>query len=384
MTLLRRSRVPLFALFAIVPLATRAAGDLLATWNGGQISEADYRKLAALVKLENGRSPDQLAGDQLQAARYFIVRTAAEAHISYAAAQKAGVVVSAAELDADWNEFVKSSGGEANAAKRLAEAGITREELMASRRLFLGRNKYLAGVIPEPKVEDAEVHQTYDLLLKQRPAMFKVPVRWQYAHIVLGTRPGMSATDIAALKKKAEDVRAMAAKPGADFGALAKQYSSDSPSRDQGGLLPPLSREQLLKLPAPFGATALALKTPGAIAPLIRTKEAGFHIIKFVHMESAHTVSFVQAQPLLTERIKQQKGERAAQEKVSALLKTADLKMLIELPPVPASATQSSPRQVPGSVAHTAGRSPKTSEPRSAPHSSPSQSSPIQSSPIQR
>ena len=255
---------------------------------------------------------------------------------------------------------------------------ITREELMSSRRIFLGRNKYLAGVIPEPKVEDAEVHQTYDILLKQRPAMFKVPDRWQYAHIVLGTRPGMSAADIAALKKKAEDVRALAAKPGADFSALAKQYSSDAPSRDQGGLLPPLSREQLLKLPAPFGATALALMTPGAIAPLIRTKEAGFHIIKFVRKESAHTVNFAQATPLLTERIKQQKGERAAQEKVSALSNIADLKMLIELPPVPASAAQSSPRRVPGSVARNAGRSPKASAPQSAPQSSPLQSSPLQ------
>ena len=368
MKLFSRSGFPLFALLALCPLTARSAGGLLATWNGGQISEADYRKLAGQVKLENGRSPDQLTGDPQQAARYFIVRTAAEARIVYAAAQKAGVDVSAAELDADWKEFVQVSGGEANAAKRLAEVGITKEELMASRRVFLGGKKYLSGLIPEPKVEDAELHQAYDLLRKQRPAMFKVPDRWQYAHIVLGTRPGMSPADIAALRKKADEVRALAVKPGADFAALAKQYSSDAPSREQGGLLPPLSREQLLKkLPAPFGATALALKTPGAISPVIRTKEAGFHIIKFARKEAAHTVDFAQAQPRLTLMIKQQKGEFAAQEKVSALLKAADLKMLIELPPVPASAAQPSPRKPAGSVPHAAGSAPKSSAPQSAP-----------------
>ncbi len=370
MNLSTRFRFALSVLIALLPLAARADAGVLATWNGGQINEADYRKLAGQVKLENGRSPDQLAGDQQQAARYFIVRTAAEARIVYAAAQKAGVNITPAEQDADWKEFVQISGGEANAAKRLADAGLTREELLAGRRIFLGGKKYLTGLIGEPKVEDAEVHQAYETLRKNRPAMFKIPVLWQYAHIVLGTRPGMSAADLAARRKKADEVRAAVLKPGADFGALAKQYSSDAPSRDQGGLLPPLAREQLMKLPAPFGATALALKTPGAISPVIRTKEAGFHIIKFIHQEAARTVNFEQAKPRLIDMIKQQKGERAAQEKVSALLTAANLKMLIELPPVPASASQSAPRNSPPPV--------------SPPHNDSQRSAPAKSTPGNR
>lgn len=74
-------------------------------------------------------------------------------------------------------------------------------------------------------------------------------------------------------KKRAEEVRAKAA-GGADFAALAKQFS-DGPSASKGGSLGSFSRTSMVK---PFADAAFSLENEG-VSEVVETR-FGFHVIK--------------------------------------------------------------------------------------------------------
>ncbi len=76
----------------------------------------------------------------------------------------------------------------------------------------------------------------------------------------------------------AESVLAQAKKPGTDFAALAKKYSEDTASKDNGGDIGYISADSAL-VPE-FKAAALALR-PGQVSEVIET-QFGFHIIKAI------------------------------------------------------------------------------------------------------
>jgi parvulin-like peptidyl-prolyl isomerase len=76
-------------------------------------------------------------------------------------------------------------------------------------------------------------------------------------------------------KKRAENVLKKTLGPGADFAALAKQYSDDPGSGPRGGDLGTFTRVQMVK---PFADAAFLLR-PGQVSEIVES-EFGFHIIK--------------------------------------------------------------------------------------------------------
>lgn len=65
---------------------------------------------------------------------------------------------------------------------------------------------------------------------------------------------------------------------GADFGELAKEYSSDEGSAKKGGELPAFGVGEMVK---PFEVAAFALTTPGEICKPVKSR-FGYHIIKLI------------------------------------------------------------------------------------------------------
>lgn len=65
---------------------------------------------------------------------------------------------------------------------------------------------------------------------------------------------------------------------GADFGELAKKYSSDENSAKRGGELPPVEVGKLIE---PFEKVAFALEKPGDLSVPVKTPW-GYHIIKLI------------------------------------------------------------------------------------------------------
>jgi len=106
--------------------------------------------------------------------------------------------------------------------------------------------------------------------------------------------PAMKAYNDAA-KKKADMVEKLALAKGADFAALAKQYSEDPGSKDKGGDLGFFSKDQMV---APFADAAFALKV-GEITKTPVLSQYGYHIIKKTGEKTVNGVAQISASHIL-------------------------------------------------------------------------------------
>jgi peptidyl-prolyl cis-trans isomerase D len=114
---------------------------------------------------------------------------------------------------------------------------------------------------------------------------YKVPDRAHVEHILFKT-VGQTDAEIAETRQKAEEVLKKA-KSGANFEDLAKKYSEDPGSQAKGGDLGWIVEGQTVP---EFQQAAFTLPK-GSISDLVKT-QYGFHIIKVLDRETAHTKSF--------------------------------------------------------------------------------------------
>jgi peptidyl-prolyl cis-trans isomerase D len=143
------------------------------------------------------------------------------------------------------------------------------------------------------------------VLYLQNIQQYEVPNRVHAEHILF-TTVGKTDAEVAEIKKKAEDVNAQAKKKGANFEDLAKKYSEDPGSKAKGGDLGWIVQGQTVP---EFEKAAFGLPK-GEVSDLIKT-QYGFHIIKVLDKETAHTKPFEEVKdsiraPLLLQKVDQQ------------------------------------------------------------------------------
>ncbi|MBA0083600.1 MAG: peptidylprolyl isomerase, partial [Acidobacteria bacterium Pan2503] len=134
-----------------------------------------------------------------------------------------------------------------------------------------------------------------DVLKKQYQdniRQYEVPNQVHVQHLLFKT-VGQTDAEVAETKKKAEDVLKQARK-GVKLDELAKKYSEDPGSKDKGGDLGWIRQGQTVP---EFEKEAFSL-APGQISDLVRT-QYGFHIIKVLEKQTAHTKPFDEVQDAL-------------------------------------------------------------------------------------
>ncbi len=126
-----------------------------------------------------------------------------------------------------------------------------------------------------------------------------------------------AGADPVAAQKKAQEVYALANQPGADFAALAKQYSQDAGSAAQGGDLGLVEKSFFV---GPFADAVFSMK-PAEIKGPIKTT-FGWHVIKLEAIEPGHVASLESIKAALTREYQKTEGERLFgehQEKIEQL-----------------------------------------------------------------
>src|SRR5271165_1168216 len=172
-------------------------------------------------------------------------------------------------------------------------------------------------------VTQAELQQYYN----QHQDAYRIPETVTVRHILIKTpTPGadgkVDQAGVDAARKKAEDVSKQL-KTGGNFAELAKKYSDDPGSAQNGGLLPPLTKGRTV----PEFEQA-AFNTPvGQTTDLIRTSY-GFHIIHIEAKQQARLKPLDEVKPEIEAALKTQKTAAQAQSianAVQALARTAGM-----------------------------------------------------------
>ena len=158
-------------------------------------------------------------------------------------------------------------------------------------------NAYLNEVAVSPQ----EVQDYYNVNREQYQSPEQVSIR----HILIRVGSEAAPEEVDKAKQKAEKILAEA-RQGANFAALARQYSDD-PSASEGGDVGYFARGEME--PA-FEKTVFSLRK-GEIGPVIRTSQ-GFHIVKVEDVQKEKSKSLDEAEEDIISLLKWEKAKNLA------------------------------------------------------------------------
>jgi peptidyl-prolyl cis-trans isomerase D len=165
----------------------------------------------------------------------------------------------------------------------------------------------------KPQVSDAEVQAYYNSHL----AEYKTEEQVKTRHILISSKAGADAQTDNAAKAKAQDVLKQL-QAGSNFADLAKKYSDDPGSKDQGGELPLMPTAGL----DPAYAKAAMALNPGQTSGLIKS-QFGYHIIQTEQKQPAGTKPLSEVRDSIAQTLQQQKAGQAEQQFATQLAEDA-------------------------------------------------------------
>ena len=267
---MKPTRIVVAALVALVVLVATACGgsdqsvpdDAVAVVDGVPVTKADLEGLLARAKAtyKTQKRAFPKAGTtefqslQTQAVAFLVQRAEYD---NRAADLK--LTVTDKEIDARIEQVKKQSfgGSQAKLDKQLKQQGYTQESLRADIKAQILSEKIYDAVTKDAKVTDTEIAKYY----QQNKSQYSQAESRDVRHILVKTK--------AQANKIYDELKA-----GGNFAALAKKYSTDPGSKDNGGKLT-IIRGQTV---APFDTTAFLLST-NAVSRPIKT-QFGYHVIQ--------------------------------------------------------------------------------------------------------
>jgi len=183
--------------------------------------------------------------------------------------QKAGLQLTDQEVNERLSELKKEFPNEEAFQQWVQSIGMTPQELTSELRYQLKLEKLRTKDV---KFTEADLKRFF----KDHREHYDKPERVIVSQIVVGS------------KSEAEKVRAELKKPGANFGALARQYSIDPMFRSRGGRLPEMPLRQLMP---PEVQAAVAKMKVGDISQPIKVDQ-NWYIVKLEDRKPAEKATF--------------------------------------------------------------------------------------------
>ncbi|HJU55076.1 MAG TPA: peptidylprolyl isomerase [Pyrinomonadaceae bacterium] len=229
-------------------------------------------------------------------------------------AERRGLSIPPQKMEAAIARTVQQFGGDEKYDAYLAAHRLKRDEYLEVVKMELYGELLRAELNKKLSVADDEIKKYYEAH-KAEP-IFQQPERVTAAHILIAARPNLISQqferdkhlsgealaaavreEVARRRRLAEELRVKASR-GADFAGLARQYSEDPSSREQGGDLGTFARGTHTRA---FDEAAFALK-PGQLSGVVQT-EYGFHVIKVNAKEAARALTLAEATPEIRRRL---------------------------------------------------------------------------------
>ncbi|MEO6829308.1 MAG: peptidylprolyl isomerase [Acidobacteriaceae bacterium] len=172
-----------------------------------------------------------------------------------------------------------------------------------------------------PQVSGADIQRYYNEHQKQ----FQVPEQVEVRHILIKVPAKADAQTVSAAQAKAQGILKQL-QGGANFAELAKKYSDDPGSKEQGGELGFVQHGATVP---EFDRTAFSLKA-GQLSGVIRT-QFGFHILQVEKKQPAHVKPVDEVHDLIMADLTQQTQSQGAQKYAAKLQAEAQQVGLVKM-----------------------------------------------------
>lgn len=285
----------------VLLLAVLALGgcdsQVVATVNGEKITSQELDNEVATAKNNLAQQGYNLEGEQAKEIekmlRQEVLQQLIDSRLVMAEIKHLGLTPTDKEVQEAILQIKKQAGTEADFKKYLAANGINEPKLEDFVKQQLAYNKLgqkISSEVPQPT--DAEIKDYYGKNTDQ----YNDPEQRQVSHILIGVGDysnGKNRSDMDAKVLALQIVNKVAA--GVDFGKLAKQYSDDLGSKDNGGQYPPFSKGS--GFVEEFENAAFSLKVGQYTIEPVKTTY-GYHIIRLdkIIPAKAHTLDEVKGQ----------------------------------------------------------------------------------------
>lgn len=175
---------------------------------------------------------------------------------------------------------------------------------------------------PSVEVTTDQVQKLYET----NTVAFTQPAKLRISHILFLTQDALQ-TELTEAQKKAkfqtaEKVLARL-KGGEDFAKLAREFSEDPNSRENGGELPPLALEQM----APELGRAVSSLAIGDLGDIVTTR-VGYHIVKLREKIPSQTTPLTEAQKEIREFLTRQEIQKKLPDYLKKLREDAGVKFM--------------------------------------------------------
>jgi foldase protein PrsA len=288
----------------------RPSGPTVAVVNGEPITEGEW--MARLRLMAGKNALDNLVREKVirqEARKNGVVVTPDE--ITKKAASLESNYRGQFPTPAKFEEFLKAQG--------LSLAGF-QSAMRYSAEMQLLQEKLGEKVGEKVQVTDKELQDLYD---KQK-AQFVQPAEVKIAQIMLN----FTGVDDASQNKTKADAEALMEKvkaPGADFAALAKQYSQDTQTKDKGGEMDWMSY-------SPWGPPfdQIVMSAPIGLIDQPMRSYKGYHIVKVLDKHPQRTRSFDEIKDDLRKRVVEQRRSAEYRQYIQKALANAKTDIKIQ------------------------------------------------------
>ena len=279
------------------------------SFDGGSVTEGEVQegvqRLYSAQVAGSGQSPPEAkpGSPQFEAAKTQIVPQLIAFNLGKAYARENGIEVSEDEVQSEIDQTKEQVGEQAQAAgqnldpdeafqEALNQFGYTEDDLREEVRTGLLLQKVREAAVDGEEPSDEEIQQFYD---ENKDTQFTRPERRCIRHILFSPDDEETAQEV---KDELDD--------GGDFAELAREYSQDPGSAENGGDLGCNTKGGFV----PEFEDAAFDAEEGEIVGPVET-EFGYHVLEVTDIQPEEEIPLEEAAPQIKEQLSQQKQAAA-------------------------------------------------------------------------
>jgi foldase protein PrsA len=308
-TVTRITAVVLVLALALTTAGCSTKNSAVAKVNGTAITSEVFEAYATYAVKQNPGLATATAGDpELVKYRRLVLDSLINSELIRQAAKEEGASFSKADVTAKLDEIKASYPDEATFNSMIESSGMSMELVERTVEDNLYYEYLYDKVAPASEVTTEQVEAYYG----ENKAQFDQQAQGTLQHILFATDDKSTAETV--LKE---------IKGGADFAAMAKKYSTDTGSAENGG---DLGSAPYSNYVPGFKEAAEALKV-GAVSELVES-EFGWHIIKKTAETPASTAKLEDVAALIRDTLAQNGRDAAFDEYLTAKKEAATIEIL--------------------------------------------------------